>query len=70
MLQPERAEREGEEDEREDCRAALILRGADDGKEDLGREHLEIAAEHQRVAEIRHALDEAEQEGVRRGPAA
>ena len=45
-------------------RAALVVRGADDGEEDLGRQHLEIAAEHERIAEIGQALDEAEQEGV------
>ena len=37
---------------------------ADDREEDLGRQHLEISAEHERIAEIREALDEAEQEGV------
>ena len=41
-----------------------VVLGADDGEEDLGREHVEVAAEHQRVAEVGHALDEAEQEGV------
>ena len=41
------------------------MRSADNGKEDLGRKHLEIAAEHEWIAEIRKALDEAEQEGIR-----
>ena len=45
------------------ARPWIVLR-ADDGEEDLGRQHLVVAAEHQRVAEIGQALDEAEQEGV------
>ena len=64
MLQPERREREAEQHDRQHGGAALVVRGADDGEEDLRRQHLEIAAEHERVAEIRQALDEAEQEGV------
>ena len=44
--------------------AALVVLRADDREEDLGGEHVEIAAEHQRVAEIRQALHEADQEGV------
>ena len=64
VLHEERRKREAQEHDREHGGAALVVRGADDGEEDLRRQHLEIAAEHERVAEIRHALDEAEQEGV------
>ena len=49
---------------REHGGAALVVLRADDGEEDLGRQHLEIAAEHERVAEVGEALDEAEQERV------
>ena len=38
--------------------------GADHREEDLGRQHAEIAAEHDRIAEVGDALDEADQEGV------
>ena len=48
----------------QDRRLRLVVLRADDGEEDLRRQHVEIAAEHQRIAEIGHALDEAEQEGV------
>ena len=64
MLQPEGAQGKGEQDDREHGGAALVLLRADDGEEDLGRQHLEIAAEHQRVAEVGEAFDEAEQEGI------
>ena len=64
MLEPEGAEREGEQDDGEHGGPALVLLRADDGEEDLGRQHLEIAAEHQRIAEIGQAFHEAEQEGV------
>ena len=49
---------------REHRRAALVVLRADDGEEDLGRQHVEVAAEHQRIAEVGEALDEAEQERV------
>ena len=64
LLHPEGAERETEQHDGEHRRLPLIVGRADDRKEDLGRQHLEIAAEHQRIAEIGHALDEAEQEGI------
>ena len=63
-LRIEGAQREHQQHERQDRRQRLVVLGADDGEEYLGRQHVEIAAEHQRVAEIGHALDEAEQEGV------
>ena len=37
---------------------------ADNCKEDLRRQNVVIAAEDKRVAEIRHAFDEAKQKGV------
>ena len=44
--------------------AARIVLRADDGKKDVGRQHVEIAAEDQRIAEIGKTLDEADQEGI------
>ena len=41
----------------------VVLR-ADDGKEDLGRQHAARPAKDQRVAEIGHRLDEPDQEGI------
>ena len=82
LLRPERDQREEQQHDRQHCGTALVVRGADDGEEDLGRQHLVVSGEHQRVAEIGHALDEAEQErrgrpgagrqgdGPERGPAA
>ena len=45
-------------------RYRFVPRGADHREEDLGRQNVEIAAENKRVAEIRHALDETQQERV------
>ena len=64
VLHPEGEEREAEQDDRQHGRASLVVRRADHREEDLGRQDLVIAAEHERIAEIGHALDEAEQEGV------
>ena len=63
-LRVEGAEREDQQHQRQDRRLRLVVLRADDGEEDLRRQHVEIAAEHQRIAEIGHAFDEAEQEGV------
>ena len=41
------------------CGAALIILRSHNGKENLCREHVKIAAEYQRVAKIGHAFDEA-----------
>ena len=60
----ERGQRECEQDDGKDRRPALIVLGADDGEEDLGREHFVVPAEHQGVAEVGEALDETEEEGV------
>jgi hypothetical protein len=38
--------------------------GTDNGKEDVSRQHRELATDHDRVAKVRHALNEANQEGV------
>ena len=40
------------------------MRGPDHGEEYIGREHVEIAADDERVREIRHAFDEPDQEGI------
>jgi hypothetical protein len=40
-----------------------VLR-AGNGEEDLRRQHVEVAGEHDRVAEVGEALDEAQQERV------
>ena len=50
-------------------RAALVVLRAHDGEEDLGGQHRELSAQHDGIAEVRHALDEADEEGVRQsGP--
>jgi hypothetical protein len=41
------------------------VRGSHDGEEDLNGEQLVVAGEDQRVAEVGHALDEAQEERVR-----
>ena len=64
LLRPEGHEREGEQDQGEHGGPPLVVLGADDGKEDLGREHVEVPAQHQRIAEVGEALDEAQEEGV------
>jgi hypothetical protein len=63
-LQIKCAEGEDQQHHGKDCRTAGVMLGADDGEEDFGREHVEIAAKDQRVAEIGHAFDEAQQEGI------
>ena len=63
-LQEEGAERQRQQHDRKRGGAAGIVLAADDREEDVGRKHVEIAAEHQRVAEIGEALDEADEEGV------
>ena len=45
--------------------ARTVVLGADDREEDLGRQHRELAADDDRVAEVGDALDEADQERVR-----
>jgi hypothetical protein len=54
-----------EQDHRQRRGVAEVVARADDGEEDLGRQHLVAAAQHDRVAEIGEALDEGEQEGRR-----
>ena len=64
LLDEKSDEREHQQHQRQHGGAALIGRGTDDGEKNLCRENFEIAAEHERIAEIRHALDEAEKKGV------
>src|SRR4029434_6711958 len=63
-LSVEGAEREHEEHDREHGGAAPIVLSTDHGEEDRDRQHLEIAAEDERVTEVGEALDEAEEERV------
>jgi hypothetical protein len=63
-LRKESRQCETEQDHGEHRGARRIVLRADDGKEDFGRKHTMAAAEHQWIAEIRHAFDEADQEGV------
>ena len=60
----EGAEREREQQEAERRRPSLVELGADDREEDLGGQHAEVAAEQDRIAEVRERLDEAHQERV------
>src|SRR5438093_4025780 len=60
----EGAEREHEEHDREHGGSAAVVLSPDDRKENRDRQHVEIAAEDERVAEVGEALDEAEQERV------
>ena len=55
---------EKEQNDGQNGGAALIVLRADDGEENLGREHVEIAAQNQRISEIGHAFDEAQQERI------
>src|SRR4029453_5415208 len=52
------------EEQGERRRAALVELGAHDREEDLRREHAEAPAEDDGVAEVRDALDEADEEGM------
>ncbi len=63
-LEEEDTEGEGEQDETQGGGAPLVELGPDDGKEDLRREHAEVTAQHDRIAEVRDAFDEADEEGV------
>ena len=63
-LRIERAKREEQQHDRQDRSLRLIILCADDGEKNFGRQHIEISAEHERIAEIRHAFDEAEQKRV------
>ena len=65
LLRVERPQREGEQHDGEHGRAALIVRRPHHGEEDLDGQELVIARQHQRIAEIGHALHESEQERVR-----
>ena len=62
LLQPERDEREPEQHRGQHRSAARVVLRAGDGEEDLRRQHVVVAGEHDRVAEVGEALDEAEQE--------
>ena len=74
LAQPEplgikRTQRETQQNNRQHRRLALIVLRADNGKEDLGAQHIEISAQHQGVAKIGHGFDEPQQESVRQpGP--
>ena len=63
-LRNECRERQQQQYEAERCRAALVELRADDGVEDLGRQHRKVAAEKDRVAEVGNRLDERDQERV------
>ena len=63
-LQEEGAECEDQQQDGERRRAAIVELRADDGKVDLGRQHAVVAAQHDRIAEIGNALDEADEERV------
>ena len=82
LLDEEGEQGEAEEHDRQGRGASGIMLRADDREEDLGREHIVIATQHQGVAEICQAFDEAEEErigeprahqrkrdGAKRGPA-
>ena len=58
--------RKGEEQEYhgEHRRTPLIVLGADDGEENFSGKHVVVPAEHERIAEIGHALDEPQQKRV------
>ncbi len=64
LLQPERDEREAEEHGRQDRGAPGVVLRAGHREEDLDGEHLEVARQHDRIAEIREAFDEAQQERI------
>ena len=64
MLRIEHRQRESQQHDRQYRRAGAVMRRTDHGKENLCRQHLEIAAENQRVAEVGEALDKAQQKRV------
>ena len=64
LLDEEHHQRKASQDERQRCRAALVVLRADDGKEDVGGQHRVLPAHDDGVAEVSDAFDEADQEGV------
>ena len=63
-LQGEGAEREDEQDQRQRRRLALVELRTDDGEEDFGRQHAEVTAQDNGIAEVGDRLDEGHQPGV------
>ena len=64
VLQREDSQREGREQERERGGTTMVELGADDGEEDIGREHVVLAADDDRIAEVGEAFDEADEKRV------
>ena len=63
-LQVEGAQRERQQQQRQGGGAAIVELGADHGEVDFGREHAVVAAQHDGIAEVGDAFDEAHQEGI------
>ncbi len=63
-LGKEGRKRETQQDDRQDRGARRIVLRTNDSKEDFRRQDAVCAAKHQRVAEIRHAFDEADEKGI------
>ena len=64
LLQPEGEHREAKQHHRERRGAARIVLRAGHREEDLGGQHVEVAGQHDRIAEVGEALDEAQQERI------
>ncbi|MEY9833209.1 hypothetical protein ABIA25_005087 [Sinorhizobium fredii] len=63
-MRKESRQREAQQHDGEHRGAGGIVLRADDGKENLGRKHAVAAAKHERIAEVGHALDEADEECI------
>jgi hypothetical protein len=68
-LDDERRKREQQQQDAQRGRTSLVELRAHDGKEHFGRQHVEIAAQHDRIAEVRDRLDERDEERVRKARA-
>ena len=64
LLQPEGDDREAEQHRGQHGGATRVVLRAGDREEDLGRQHLEIAGEHDRIAEVGETFDESQQERI------
>ena len=65
LLQVKRGDREGQQNNGQHGRPALVVLRAHHREENFGRQDIEIAAQHQGIAKVSHALDKAQQKGVR-----
>ena len=65
LLRQKGAEGKHQQHQRQHRRPALVMRRAHHGEKDICRQHVEIARQHQRIAEIRQTFDKPDQKRIR-----